>query len=90
MDHPVQKTNKQIYNQKYAELHPELMRFHAAVNYAQNREKILLRQAHNRYLKGVSLRKETVNKLVDAGYVIGKFNPHKYECIDERPQGPFF
>ena len=78
MDHPVQKTKKQIYNQTYADTHGEKMRANAVINYAQNRDKILLRQAHNRYLKGVSLRKDTSDRLIAAGYFISLYHIPKY------------
>ena len=68
MDHPVQKTNKQIYYQKYADTHGDKMRENACINYGQNREKILLKRAYDRYLNNCTLRRETVDRLAAAGY----------------------
>ena len=62
------RTNKQIYNQIYAETHVERMKNNASINYGQHRETILLKRAYERYMCGCRLRRETVDKLAAAGF----------------------
>jgi hypothetical protein len=71
------KSPKQIYNQTYANMHPDLMRINACIFYAKNRDSILLKNAYKRYLGGAKLRKETIDRLLEAG-LLAEYNVPKY------------
>ena len=72
------QTKKQIYNQKYADQNPERMKRNSSINYGLNRDKILLASAHYRYLNGATLRVDTIQKLVDAGFDVIHTKKPKY------------
>ena len=78
MHHPIAKTKKQIYNQKYADANGDKMRENACINYGQNREKMLLKRAYDRYLNNCKLRKNTCDRLVAAGYFISLYHTPRY------------
>ena len=76
------KSKKQIYNQNYANLNPERMKRNSSINYGINRESILLKRAHDRYIEGSILRVSTLNRLIDAGFDVILTKP-KYELVKE-------
>jgi fructose-bisphosphate aldolase class 1 len=76
------KSKKAIYNQKYSDANPERMKRNSSINYGINRESILLKRAHDRYIKGSILRESTLNRLIDAGFDVILTKP-KYQLVKE-------